>query len=802
MRLVFDPIWPWPVLAVMAVPIVALVLALYDRRVQRLLHYSWAGYGAIAGIVLWIEYRQAPLPLRLGWVAGGALAGVLVAYLLESYHRQAQPLPGRVCAALVGLRLAAVALLALAMIRPALVESRREEGGGVLYVLSDASRSMTVRDGPGSMSRREWLLKTLAEAEPKWNRLGESLEVRFFDFAEELVPVERPEADAAGRQTAMGAALEEVRRASQRERVVGVVLLGDGAHRALPPRDTDPREAARRLAELQVPIYTVGFGSEHLADVLDVAIEEMQVDPLVYEKKLVPVSVRVRASGAQNRRLSVRLLVEDRRGKAPGQSGEMKLPPVTQNARPVVEVEVPRSSAVLPIELSYVPEGAGEFKIAVEVAPLEGELKTENNRRETIVSVQSGGLRIAYFDVIRPEQKYLRKLNETENIQLDFFPVRSGTLGSASNIRPELFQPDAYDVYLIGDVGAETFGQKNLEELARRVDEGAGLLMIGGLRNFGAGGYANTPLARLLPVQLAGGGGSDQITGQQQMVPTDAGLRHYVMRLGSDAENRALWSALAPLEGATRLTMKRDRLVEVLAESATGVPLLFHHQIGNARVMAFAADTTYQWVLAGHEAQHQRFWRQMVLYLAGMEDDSENPVWVRVDPRNYAPGQKTLLQMGARDENRRPINHATFDVYVTDPDGTEHRADPRRIGDESHADFNRTAAAGDYWVRVVGMRDGRPLGGAWTRFIVDARDLELDDPAADFDLLDALASSGRRMQPDELGAFLDRQAEEGLFETQATEIRRTSLWDNWPFLLLFTAVVTAEWVVRKRNGLA
>ncbi|MEX0718294.1 MAG: glutamine amidotransferase [Planctomycetaceae bacterium] len=746
MRLVFDPIWPWPVVGAIVVALVALTVA-FDRR-------------------------------------------------------RARPLPMRVRALLIGLRLTAIALLTLAMIRPALQESRTDDEPGVLYVLLDRSRSMTVRDGPGSSTRREWLLNVLGDIEPKWKELGESLDVRFFDFGEELVPVEKPEADAEATQTAIGAALEEIHRAAQRERIVGVLLIGDGAQRALPPRDADPRQAARRLAELQVPIYTVGVGSEHLADVLDVAIEELQVDPLVYEKKLVPVSVRVRALGAQNRKISVRLLVEDRKGKRPGESGEMKLPPATQSARPVVEIDIARSAAVLPVELSYVPEGSGEFKIAVEVVPIEGELKTENNRRETIISVQSGGLRIAYFDIIRAEQKWLKMLNATQNIQLEYFPVRGGTLGGASNIRPALFQPDAYDVYILGDVSANDIGAANLAQLARRVDEGAGLLMIGGYGNFGAGGFANTPIARLLPVELSGGAGGNEITGELQMVPTQAGLRHYVMRLGPDSENAELWNALAPLKGANRLRMKPDRLVEVLAESTTGVPLLFAHQVGNARVMAFAGDTTYRWYLAGQEAEHQRFWRQMALYLAGMEDDSENPVWVRVDPRNYAPGQRTTLRMGARDEDQRPLPDAEFDVVVTDPEGTEHRPAPRRSGDESHADFERTAIPGDYWVRVDGRSNGRPHGSAWTRFIIDARDLELDDPAADFALLDAIASSGRRMQPDELAAFLDRQAEEKTFDGRLTEIHRTNLWDNWPFLLLFAAVMTAEWAIRKRHGLA
>ena len=71
--------------------------------------------------------------------------------------------------------------------------------------------------------------------------------------------------------------------------------------------------------------------------------------------------------------------------------------------------------------------------------------------------VRRGGIRVACFDIIRTEQKWLRKINDSSRIQLDFYPVRSGTLASRSQIPDRCFEPGRYDAFIIGDVPASAF---------------------------------------------------------------------------------------------------------------------------------------------------------------------------------------------------------------------------------------------------------------------------------------------------------------------------------------------------------
>ena len=757
LRLAFDPVWSLPVSLLAAVGLIVFVLLTYPRRVR----------------------HQPPFWRRI----------------------------------LVSLRVLTAIVLAFAILRPELQWTKKDRKAAMLTMLLDRSRSMLTPDGPGNATRRDVLVKLLKEAAPTIDKLKEEMEVRLLDFDREPHAVEKPDPTAPGEQSAIGFALESILRDSQGQGLSGVVLYSEGAQRALPPYDVDPRAVARRFGELQIPIFPVALGTTGTTDTsLDLIVEDLLVDPFAFVKKTVPLRAKLRVLGAAGRKLTVRLLVEDPNTRQGLKSGELKVPPASKNAQPVVYLEPTRNADLIPVELSYIPDLPGEYKIRVEVESLEGEIKTANNARETLLTVRRGGINVAYFDSLPGEQKFLRLLNATDQVQLDWQPIRGGRQRGLNDIDPELFKRGRYDVYILGDVSAKVLGPELLRQLALRVEEGAGLMMIGGHHSFGPGGYADTPLADLLPVAMRP---SDTVPDEEidpasrhndelQLIPTPAGLRHYVMRIESEDKNRAAWLQLPPLDGANKLTPKNE-FVDILAKSEEGIPLLLTNTAGKTRVMAFAGNTTWRWPLHGFRTEHQRFWRQMIFWLARKEDDQGQTVWVRIDPRNYLPGVPVRLAFGARSPDGTPLTDLDFDVSVINPKEERHKLSVQRVGNEFTAQFTQTEHAGDYWVSVVAKsKNGQPIAEPTaSRFLVDARDLELDNPAADHSLLAELASltGGNVITPEQHGAFLERLQKEGLVRREETEITRATLWDNWPFLLLFVALIATEWTVRKLRGL-
>src|SRR5207247_2049432 len=147
--------------------------------------------------------------------------------------------------------------------------------------------------------------------------LAEDVEVKIyaFDSGIEAIPlspggIDLP-ATPEGEQSAIGAALEEVLRREAGSRLLGVVLLSDGAQRAYAPHDAPPQGAARRLADLGYPLYTCVFGQVRgLGQARDVALRELTSNPTVFVKNEYEVSGAVRIDGYANQKTPVQLLFE------------------------------------------------------------------------------------------------------------------------------------------------------------------------------------------------------------------------------------------------------------------------------------------------------------------------------------------------------------------------------------------------------------------------------------------------------------------------------------------------------------
>ena len=148
---------------------------------------------------------------------------------------------------LAALRLAVVAMVVLAMLRPTLVYTEMKKQSATLVLLADKSRSMSVPDGPAGKTRFDALRQALADARRPLREVGEEFEVKAYAFDSDARPVEvsrgavRLPETPDGTQTAIGSVLEDTLRFEAGKRLLGVILLSDGAQRAFAPRDAPPQ---------------------------------------------------------------------------------------------------------------------------------------------------------------------------------------------------------------------------------------------------------------------------------------------------------------------------------------------------------------------------------------------------------------------------------------------------------------------------------------------------------------------------------------------------------------------------------
>jgi len=760
-------------------------------------------------------------------VGGFWFTTLIVGVLLALVVIVPRPRPaGKKLWALRGLRLAIVLLVLVALARPTLVRTITKPLEAALLVLVDVSRSMQVADSLAGRTRWQAATRMLDDSADSLKQLDERWDVRAYQFGTSVGELNIDEGQITlpksplGETTAIGAALDDLLDREGGQRLLGIVLLSDGASRSLPPRDMAPQIAVRRLAAENVPLFTATFGQPGSGERADLAIEDLTVSESAFVKAPAEVAARLRLSGYANRKLTVQLLWEDADGK---------MQVVDSQRVDAQQIEMGRQGGLAPIRLEHTPLTAGEHKLTVRVAPEEGELITSNNEQSTFVTVRDGGVKVLYLvgakrtgGVPGLEQRYVRSaLAASPDI------VVTRRVFDYRRLRADLRldgERGAPDVILIDDLDASALNNEAWRNIAELVRQGAGLGMIGGHHSFGPGGYRSSSLANILPIEI--GPAERQrldepirkdvhLAGPLKMQPAKPlGEGHPIMQIfdqRNSADSLTQWSELPKLDGANRFDRLKPNAM-VLAETIASnpQPLIVVGQSGAGRTLAMAIDSTWRWRLEGFHEPHRRFWRQTVLWLARKDDSSQNPVWIKLDSRRVARGARLDMQMGVRrvaadaNANADDNDAIRYQAVVVTPEGQSiDLAAPS--GSQISTQFAATTTPGDYTVRVVALKGEQELGVAEARFSVPDQDLELDNPAAEPTLMAQLAAAtsmagGRAIAPEELPDLLAEFAQKQP-ELEEEIIARITYWDTWPFFLLLVGLLGVEWYLRKRWGL-
>src|SRR5260370_25398986 len=197
-------------------------------------------------------------PVLLAVTAGTAIA--LAALLTYRGVSAADRLRDRVI--LIGLRVAALAVLLLCLFRPTLVLKAAVPQQNFLGVLIDDSRSMSIADRDGQ-PRSAFVQEQLSGPNGKlFAALSQRFVVRFFSFSSSSGRVQSAgDLKFGGTSTRLGQALDRARDELAGLPLARLVMVSDGA-------DTSDAAIDEQLASLKarsIPVFTVGLGQERFA---------------------------------------------------------------------------------------------------------------------------------------------------------------------------------------------------------------------------------------------------------------------------------------------------------------------------------------------------------------------------------------------------------------------------------------------------------------------------------------------------------------------------------------------------------
>ncbi|HEY3968530.1 MAG TPA: vWA domain-containing protein [Planctomycetaceae bacterium] len=336
-------------------------------------------------------------------------------------------------------------------------------GKGIdLIVVADRSRSLPAEAEP----RIRELLENLQNNRRPGDRLGlatfgskpaiESLlstEAAPKTFTKEILP------DGSDLNEALHEALNLV----QQDRPARILVLSDGE-----ANGASPTSAARRARDMGVPVDFREFPRPRTGDV---AVDSLQLPETVAPREPFQYIVWIYADREASGKVTVL------------RDGE----PISQD-----KIDRPFTSGLNRLLFRDLLEDGGlhNYEVRVEVP---GDPLVQNNRGAGVVRVDAGP-RLLVLNSDGQEDNFVRALR-SGRVAVDVVVAKEHP------VSPQTL--DRYRGIVLENVPAADFGRLKMERLAQYVEDlGGGLLVTGGERSFGNGGYFKSPLDDVLPVSM------------------------------------------------------------------------------------------------------------------------------------------------------------------------------------------------------------------------------------------------------------------------------------------------------------
>ena len=717
------------------------------------------------------------------------------------------------------------------------------------------ANATTSRDDAANQDRKAAAGKNLLE------RLRERYAVQAYTFAAQpseadlaamaeayeagtLQDVAVADLPADQQQTDLTAVFDKVMSEMSEKRLSGILLLSDGRHNA--PESVEP--LVRRLGIRQVPVSSVVLGGERPP--IDAGILGIDAPEAIALGDRMLVTVRAKLDGLTGKEVLVALTDGDRTI----QSETVRVPTESYRAR-VQFADKPETAGLHRYALTIqefddeVLKTNNRYPLTVHVSDdriklllVEGRPRWEFRYIKNLFASRDRTVHLQYV-LLEPDT-------------IAGVPAPPQVAASASRpvgeVEATALPKDEtewlkFDVIVLGDVSSDVLGPREQAILRKFVEERGGTLVaIAGPQHL-PHEYAEGPLAEMLPVAVrpldepAGvapeesfrlaltAEGRDSVVMRQKVGPAenlevwhDLPAIHWrhpgttakegatILAYALPPDAPAFMPRIEPDAGAADVSVDEDVLAKRRAFERDHA-LLAYHTVATGRVMCLAFDHTWRLRYRIGDTYHHRFWGQVLRWAtADRLPAGTETVKIGTDRTRYAPGEPIRVKARLATEDFTPLvgrDDVAIDVYA----GTEKVAHQVLAYVANSPGLYEAAVAalpaGVYRVELDAPA-ARPIlerqnaETVATEFSVDpATPAEQAELAPDRGLLGRLATltGGVVAEPSRPETVLARLGPPTEIEIEPQEY---VIWNSLPMLLLAVAVATAEWLLRKKVGLA
>jgi uncharacterized membrane protein len=735
--------------------------------------------------------------LPLGWQIGLPLVALVLGLSAWSQWRRTES-AARV-AVLTALRAAVLLPLVFLVARPVWVarEAARSAHPKVT-LLMDRSESMSLAEHGQSRYEqalsfaREKLLPALKSA---------SQPAQAVLFAHEAEPADGDKLAATkpdGKRTNLGGAIVQAL-ANPMDPPLAVIALTDG----IANESEDNNRALTALLESGVPFIGVGFGSDIGAQTL--SLRQVEAPALAPPKSAFNISADLEAINCESLPALDLLLLRDgqacqQKSVQPGKGSRMWLENfrVTEDAEGIHNYEVRLVPPAVPTVKCVNVSGNATVRIS--------------NEKELRVLYIQGALTWDYkfIGMALHNDPTMKMTGLTRTSKQSIFRQNVESSGELVNGFPTTLEEIApFRVIVLSNIRPSDLTPAQQEVLGRFCGElGGGILMMGGPETFD-GSWQGSRLEQLLPVVFATRGGVEGLDRPFRIQLTEDALQQAVFQIADDRPARETWARLPTFTQYGRVDSAKPG-AQVWArhptdEGPNGKRILMasqHYGAGQSAIICI--QNFWRWRLAkdSEPQQFDRFWRQLFRYLGNagtptvaihLADQDLHPgMDVQVilekqpDPKNITD---TRHRFGLRVENaaRKVLLEQTVELET----GRPH-------------DFTFRAETADTY--TVSVLDEQKVSLASRTITIRESNVEFQNTGRDMETLKqwASVSDGLALKVEDCpnGNDLVRQIKARVLQAQHSKtVRQPAGMNGWMMLVLLGSLA-AEWVLRKRWGLA
>ncbi len=677
-----------------------------------------------------------------------AALGVLCAWLL--YRGSAEQRGwGRGLAWTLGTaRALAIALLAFFLLEPMVRVWEREVRKPVVVLAHDGSASLLAAgDTAGLRTTYDPALERLA------TELGDRFDVRPFTYGAEV-----REGLAFGQEqghTDIDALFRAVRDRFAGPDLGAVIVDGDGIYN----RGRDPRLEAERLG---VPVYTIALGDTTVRP--DLVLKNVEHNRITYLGNEFPLLVRVVAHHLAGRRsvLTVKLA---------GQA-------VTEK-----EVVVNGDPFVTEVPLMIKATAAGLQRYTVSLRAVEGEVNADNNTADVYIDVLDDRQRILLLAAApHPDVAAVRGA-------LDKLEGYTTELAYAAGYSGEVADNDL--VVLVQLPAANAPVQAVLQRILQR---NIPTLILYGQRSDPA------QLATLRP-------GVAVSNAQRSFTDAQAGFNKDFTLFTLDPDDIRAYERFPPLQvpfgqydlsrSAVSLFQQRVGVVR------TAYPLIAIDQQDERRSAIVCGEGLWRWRLAdqqqnGSTAHFDRLVQKLATFLALKADRSRFRVQHAPE---FAENEPVLLTAELYNKSYEPVNGPEVNIGLKDEEGRDLAYTFSRVGNGYRLEAG-VLAPGRYTWKAGTELDGERLSASG-ELLVKPMVAERMSTVADHRLWADIAArtNGLMVGPEGLQQLADSIAvRKELVARSYAHASFNDLINLKAFFFVLLALLTVEWLLRRRNG--